>query len=406
MNRTRFCLITTVYPPYHPGGCGLHVYHLANLLAEDGHYVEVVYSADAYKYKLRRKRAGAYPHHPNVVLRGIKSGVGKLSPLFTYLSGYPLGAYRQIKKILEKEFDVIHYHNISLFGGLPILGLGKGVKLFTLHTYWLFCPAHYLWKMGREGCQEKECLSCLLYYRRPPQFWRYTSLRERMLDKIDALIIPCRFMIERHLQEGFKKRMECIPYFVHTAGGGDTELLDKEFSHLRPFFLFVARLEAYKGPQVAVSAFRKKKGDSNLLMVGTGTMGNYLEDLAGDDRRIKFLSYVPPEKLSWFYQNAVALIAPSVWPEMGNQAVSQAQSCGTPTIAADSGFLREVVGETGSGIMYQNQEELIKAMDMMEDPRLREKYSSRARSAYQRFFTPEKFKEKYYPLLEGLINRK
>ena len=42
VKKRRFCLITTFYPPYHSGGCGLHVYHLANLLAGRGELAEAV----------------------------------------------------------------------------------------------------------------------------------------------------------------------------------------------------------------------------------------------------------------------------------------------------------------------------------------------------------------------------
>jgi hypothetical protein len=47
-----------------------------------------------------------------------------------------------ILQILETGFDVIHYHNISLVGGPTILAYGQGIKLYTMHEYWLVCPTH------------------------------------------------------------------------------------------------------------------------------------------------------------------------------------------------------------------------------------------------------------------------
>jgi len=396
-------MITTFYPPYHTGGCGLHVYDLANLLAEDGHHVEVIHCLDSYYLKEKRKRGGKYPHNKNVLVHSIKSNFGKLSPISNYLFGYPLFTAGKIKRILNRGFDIIHYHNISLFGGPYVLRLGKGIKLFTLHTYWLFCPTHYLWKFKREVCQKKECLMCQLRYGLPPQLWRYTNFRDRMLSKVDALIMPSQFMRDKHIEEGIKVRTDCIPYFVFPRQVLNTAYWEKELGKYKPFFLFVARIEPYKGPQVAVKAFRKKKGDCRLLVVGSGSYMNLVKSLAGADPRIVFLGYTLRDKLSWLYKNAVALIVPSVWPEMGNQAVLDAMSFGTPVIAAENACLTELVQENEAGIVYRTEEELITACDAMEDASLRSKYSAKARVAYNEHYTPRKFLEKYYELIKEFL---
>ncbi len=402
MENLRFCLVTTFYPPFHPGGCGLHVYHLAELLARNGHRVEGICSGDAHRHKLRGKRAGGYPRHRNVTVHRLRSPGGRLEPLLTYLSGGPFFSRTGINRILDRGFDVIHYHNISLFGGIRLLGAGTGLKLFTQHTYWLFCPTHYLWKNNRRVCDRKDCLRCLISYRRPPQFWRWGGLRDRMLSGIDSLVMPCRYMLHRHREEGFGQRMDCLPYFVNPVEVKDPERAERDFSGLRPFFLFVARLEEYKGARVAVEAFLKKSGSSRLVMVGTGSLERELRQLAASDPRIRFLRYVAPDRLDWLYQNAVALLAPSIWPEMGNQTVLQAFSCGTPVIASRVGLLPELVEDHRAGIVFQTGEELIAAMAEMEKPSVRERFLEPALRAYRDEYTPEKFLRRYYRLLESL----
>ena len=402
METKRFCLITTFYPPFHPGGCGLHVYHLADLLARDGHRVDVICSGDAHAYKLKERREGYYPHHENVTVHRIRSGAGRFEPLLTYLFGGPVFSRAPIRRILKNDFDVIHYHNISLFGGIRSLNLGDGIKLFTQHTYWLFCPAHYLWKNNRRVCDSKECLRCLATFRRPPQFWRYGGIRNRMLEKVDSLIMPCRYMLERHRAEGFSGRMDCLPYFVDPVEKDIRTESGREFGSLKPFFLLVARLEEYKGARLAVEAFRKKSGNCRLVIVGTGSMEEELRTLSSADSRIRFLKYLAPEKLAWLYQNAVALLAPSVWPEMGNQTVLQAFSCGTPVIASRVGLLPELVEEHGAGIIFSDEKELLAAMESMEDAAVRSRFVEPARNAYRTQYTPEKFLERYYRLIENL----
>ena len=74
----------------------------------------------------------------------------------------------RLKAILGSRFDVIHYHNISLIGGPKILHFGQGIKLYTLHEYWLLCPTHLLFKYNRKPCTHQHCFACTLAYKRPP----------------------------------------------------------------------------------------------------------------------------------------------------------------------------------------------------------------------------------------------
>ena len=97
-----------------------------------------------------------------------------LAVLGAYLLGRP-GAYaRRLKRILETlSPDIIHYHNISLMGGPGTLRVGRALKLYTAHEYWLVCPTHVLFKFDGKACTERQCLRCLLHARRPPQPWRW-----------------------------------------------------------------------------------------------------------------------------------------------------------------------------------------------------------------------------------------
>src|SRR3972149_1258566 len=131
----RFCMITTFYPPYTFGGDGIFVQRLSNELAKRGHHVEVIHCQDAYLTLADKKPAKPYENHPSVIVHGLKSPFGFLSPLATQQTGYPFFKSSRIRKILQKGFDVIHYHNISLVGGPNILAYGKGVKLYSMHEY-------------------------------------------------------------------------------------------------------------------------------------------------------------------------------------------------------------------------------------------------------------------------------
>jgi len=401
-------MLTTFYPPYHTGGCGIHVHQLSNLLAQQGHQVEVIHCLDSYSIKRKTKQRGKYEKHTNLKVHRIESGAGRISPALTYLTGYPLLVGKKIKRILEKGFDVIHYHNISLFGGLATLGFGNAIKLFTLHTYWLICPTHYLWKFNHEICQDKECLKCTVFYgKMPPQLWRYSNLRDKMLKNVDALIAPSVFLRDRHLEEGIKTPLEWISNFVLPPGQNNVlkeESSAGEVESLVPYFLFAGRLEFHKGVQVLIRAYARQKRRSRLLIAGDGTYFRALKLQAGNNPNIVFLGQVSPEKLKVLYGNALALIMPSLWHENSSIAVLEATSHGLPIIATGNGGLREVVDGNKAGIVYADADELTDALERIEeDVNLRDKLVDSTLRAYQKYYTPEAYLRKYYGLIDKFL---
>jgi len=404
----RICMITTFYPPYHTGGCGIYVYRLSNLLAQQGHQVEVIHGVDSYFTKRRTKQRGRYEKHVNLKVHRIKSGVGRIAPTMTYLTGYPLLVAKKIGRILLRDFDVIHYHNISLFGGPAVLGFGEGVKLFTLHTYWLICPTHYLWKFNCEICQEKECLKCMIFYGKvPPQLWRYSGLRDKALKNVDALIALSAFLKRKHQEEGIKAHLEWIPNFVLPPRQNMMRKEENslaEVKNLVPYFLYVGRLEFYKGVQVLIKAYIKKRRKSRLLVAGDGTYSGVLKLQSGNNPNIVFLGQVPPDKLGALYRHALALIVPSLWHENSSSAVLEAMSHGIPVITTGNGGLMEVVDGNQAGIIYGDVDELVDALERMEeDPNLRNKLAANALKAYQKYYTPEACLHKYYSLIDRFL---
>src|SRR5688572_7155892 len=126
----KFCMITTFYPPYNFGGDGIQVQRLSNALARAGHNVHVIHSVDAYfAAGGNKKQIPNDPEsEPRVTVHSLKSSAGMLSPLLTQQTGFPFFKERRIEEILSQhDFDVIHYHNISLIGP-AVLRLGSAIK--------------------------------------------------------------------------------------------------------------------------------------------------------------------------------------------------------------------------------------------------------------------------------------
>jgi glycosyltransferase involved in cell wall biosynthesis len=398
----RFCMITTFYPPYNFGGDGIFVHRLSNELARRGHQVEVIHCIDAYRLLARQEPTGTYDDHPNVTVHGLKSPFGFLSPLATQQTGYPIFKSARIQQILEKGFDVIHYHNISLVGGPKILEYGQGIKLYTMHEFWLVCPTHVLFRFNRAACTQPHCFLCELVHKRPPQWWRYLGLLEAAVKHVDAFIAPSRFSKDKHHQMGLDVPIVHLPNFVLDAASSPASDSATGETPEEPYFLFVGRLEKLKGLQTLLPVFHHYQ-KAQLLIAGTGSYEPRLRQLANGSGNIRFLGHLSARQLQALYRQAVAVIVPSICFEIFPLVIIEAFRQQTPAIVRNLGGMPEIVRESGGGFVCDAEEELVAAMDqLLADPARRDELGRRGYEAYQRNWTAEAHLKRYFALIREI----
>ncbi len=403
----RFCFLSIFYPPYSFGGDAIFVSRLANALARHGHEVDVIHCVDSYRTLAAKEPQETFAHHPNVTVHSLRSRIGRLSPLVAQQTGMTWPKTDAILKVFySKKFDVIHYHNISLFGP-RVLQLqpdyGDYIKLYTTHEHWLVCPMHVLWKNNERVCDKPECLRCTLKFRRPPQLWRYSKLLERCEASVDTFIAPSLFTQRMHHERGFKFPMTVIPHFVPQ----DNQIAPANSSpHPRPYFLYVGRLEKIKGVETLLPAFRGYD-HADLLIAGTGTLEKELQRQAEGMSNVYFLGAVPQKQLRDLYRHAIAVLVPSSGYEVLGLIVLEAHLQRTPVIAHDLGALTEVVEQSQGGLLYRTPEELLTAMERLRgDAQLRGQMGERGYQAYGRKWTEDVHLEAYFRVLEETARRK
>ncbi len=406
MTGLRFCMITTFYPPYNFGGDGIGVQRLSEALARRGNHVTVIHDADAYLALTRGREPNPQPPRDGVHVVPLKSGLGTLSPLLTQQTGRPLVNGARIRRIVaEGNFDVVQFNNVSLVGGPGVLAVGDGaVKLYEAHEHWLVCPSHVLWRHNREVCTGRQCLRCVLHYRRPPQLWRYTGYLERQLAHVDAFIAKSEFSRRKHHEFGFPREIEVVPYFlpdarpVDTTAGGDSP-------HDRPFFLFVGRLEKIKGLDDVIPLFRDYR-DADLLIAGDGEYAPALRRRAEGLSRVKFLGRVTPEDLRQYYRHAIASIVPSICFETFGIILIEAFRQGTPVIARRIGPFPEIVERCGGGLLFDDAGELAAGMRrLQEDAELRQQMARSARRGFEEHWSEEAVMPRYLEVVRDSASR-
>ena len=402
-------MITTFYPPYNFGGDGIFVHRLSNALASRGHLVEVIHCVDAYYASGgRRGKEMLHSRHPNVTVHSLKSPFGFLSPLATQQTGFPVFKATRIRKVLESNFDVIHYHNISLVGGPKILEYGEGIKLYTMHEYWLVCPTHVMFKFKREACTRPSCLPCQATYLRPPQWWRYSGLIDASVKHVDAFISPDLFTKEKHREMGFNAPVVHLPHFVSSEDPvSSSPPLPAADNPREPYFLFVGRLEKLKGLQTIIPVFKSHQ-KARLLIAGTGSYEARLRRLAEDNNNIRFLGFVSGATLDALYREAVAVIVPSINYEVSPPLVIiEAFRQGTPAIVRNLGSMPEIIQESGGGYLFDSEEELAAVMDkLVGDTMHRQELGSLAYQNYKAKRSEEAYCREYFHLIERICAQK
>jgi len=404
----RFCFLSIFYPPYSFGGDAIFVWRLANALAGRGHEVDVIHCVDSYKVLAKSEPTQAFQDHPGVTVHSLRSRLGLLSPLLAQQVGITWPKTDAILEVFySKKFDVIHYHNTSLFGP-KVLQLEPDyhdfVKLYTSHEHWLVCPMHVLWKNNERVCEKPDCFRCTLKFKRPPQWWRYTNLLEKCTAAVDTFASPSAFTRQKHRERGFRPSMEVLPYFVPALDDGVSAA--GASPHLRPYFLYVGRLEKIKGVETMFPAFRRYP-NADLLIAGTGSWDELLRHQAEGMANVHFLGKLNQDELQNYSANAIAVIVPSLCYEVFPITFLEACRAGTPSIARDIGGLTEMVEQSGGGILYRNDEALLAAIERLHtDPALRHEMGRRAYRAFVDRWTEKVHMEAYFRVLEETARRK
>lgn len=406
MRSLRFCMLTTFYPPYNFGGDGIAVRRLSRALARRGHRVSVVHDIDAFKVLDSGPEPDSEPEPDGVEVIGLRSRLGTFSSLLTHQFGQPVIHGGRIRRFLQdRDFDVIHFNNVSLLGGPGVLALGDALKIYEAHEHWLVCPTHVLWRHNREVCDARECLRCVLRHRRPPQVWRYTGQLERQLDHVDLFIAKSEFSRDKHYEFGFPRSMRVLPYFLPDREEGDGAST-RARPHPRPYFLFVGRLEKIKGLQDVIPAFEAYRS-ADLLVAGEGEYGPALRRRSRGIPGIRFLGRVSSAALKRYYRHAIACIVPSICYETFGIILIEAFRQGTPVIARRIGPFPEVVEACGGGLLFRTRDELLTAMESLQDDRpLRDRLSEAARKGFDAHWSESAVLPRYLELINEAGERR
>jgi glycosyltransferase involved in cell wall biosynthesis len=182
------------------------------------------------------------------------------------------------------------------------------------------------------------------------------------------------------------------------------ELVQKTSSK---YVLVVGGRKHYKNFKAAVSGFYESslpKLGFSMICIGSGfsETENKLIDSLGLKQQIMVFENAKADELNYFYQNAFALIYPSLYEGFGLPPL-EAMVCRCPVIASNTSSIPEVVGDAGILIDPHKPNEIAVALDNLLSDEIRNDYIIRG-IARAKLFDWEKTAQQHIEIYKSLAS--
>lgn len=336
-------ILTDVFPPDSQGGAALIPYYQAIGLRERGWKVGVITSC------LEENNSETGVQHEQEILvhrlfrtlplrRKIPSTFSNALQVSLSLSNPFMTAPIQ-KAIDNFQPDLIHAHHIPRISYKTFQTVSPSIpKILTFHTFHYECPKGGLFRKYRKTICSGKPLPCRLYQDR----------LKSTLQGTDAVIAISNFVEKRLSSSGYpRERLHYIP-------NGVPDLGTRHFS--RPSrnkdILYVGRLDTNKGVAGLIQAFSEIRNEqTQLIIIGDGPTKASLEASAASDPRVVFLGWLEPSRVADWYRKSRIVVVPSVWHELMNTVICEAQSWGRAVIATDVGGNSDMIKDDYNGIL-------------------------------------------------------
>lgn len=342
------CFVTPEYFPI-SGGTGAYVFYLSHSLQQMGHNVHVV---------ARDKQDS------EGTVNGIKvhyiSGVGNA---LTRYWKFARSASKKIKELNEEiGFDIIHA-NLPL---VPSFAIPKDSAKA------LVCAVHSTWK-GEAIVTKKDNPKELNPNEKA--MLRFNSIlrsyEKKLMNRSDALIAVSKYTVNE-LTELYGISTEKIHVIYNGVGTQKFKPRPNKLELRHQFglepdkkiVLFVGRLYHRKGLEPllrSIPPVLKEFSNVTFAISGTGfkekeqSLRNLTKELKIENY-VKFLGYVPDEKLPELYSASDIFVLPAIY-ENFPFAILEAQSTALPVISTNVGGIPEFLDDGKNGFVIEPGDE-------------------------------------------------
>ncbi len=207
---------------------------------------------------------------------------------------------------------------------------------------------------------------------------------------------------EKYISFSLAQRQQLpeLNWYANIYHGVDTDLFSfKETPE--DYILFIGRITHDKGAHIAIQA--ALKAGVNLKIAGRSYGGESywhteIEPHINGDT-ISYCGEVSLMEKIPLIQNAKAIIFPTLYQETFGYVLIEAMSCGTPVIAFPNGSVPEIIKNSKTGFLVNNEEEMVEAIKKIH---MIDRHEVRNRA--EQFFGLKKMITHYENVYERAIN--
>lgn len=270
-------------------------------------------------------------------------------------------AYIKVYRLVRKHrIRYVHVHNFSYSASASVFWAAKAAganTLFTVHNYRLFCLNGIFFRQQQTCmlCEEKKSFGPGIAYRCFKSSTLFSSLLAASIRfhrkintwhrKVDTFVVINPLIHQLLLNHGVsaEKLFDKSNFLEARLTPDPSENKPRE-----DFYLFTGRMSEEKGVRHIVEAFQAN--GKKLVIVGNGPLENWIRQRS--NHAIQYHNAVPREALFSMYRSCKALLFGSLWPEGQPMTLIEAQSFGTPVIAASSAVTTQIIGSQ-RGLLYK-----------------------------------------------------
>ncbi|MBF0552519.1 MAG: glycosyltransferase family 4 protein [Deltaproteobacteria bacterium] len=339
----RIAITTEITDDPEPTGCQYYASHLVNELLRRNDLDITLIGSDRFRRELFPDQARVYIHKP-----------------FRIMNTAFLSALINPPRCLD-EFDIVH------------------------------CPASIAPFFFKPKARVIMSVHDLI----PNLFPEYNTARRNIYFKY--LLQPRLRNVDKLISISDNTKNDLIRVFnipserIQTIYAGVDEQFQPDDRPKEEFILAVSTLEPRKNLKGIINSYIRLKKQSHISakLFLVGRCGWYYHDIlkVPDEYRddIKFLGYVPRDRLVELYQTALFFVFPSFYEGFG-LPVLEAMACGCPVITSNQSSLPEVGGQACHYIDPYQPEQMDQAMHLLlEDEAYRADLAARGLIQAQKF---------------------
>lgn len=383
----RILIFNELYSPLQKGGAEVSTQLLAESLCGLGHEVHVCTSSNRNYDEIIN---GIYVHRRiqhNLYWSYEKDNMPKRKKLCWHLKEtYNIDNKLMISRLLDEvKPDILH---TNVFTGFSVIiwQIAKKKQVPIVHTlrdYYLMCVRCTLFNHGSRCI--KQCLLCKLT----------SVLKKKMSRNVDAIVGISRYILQKHLQEGyFKNAIEqaVIPNSVFSISSDKNIKREKVIGYL-------GRIHSSKGIELLIESFQKL-GLTNYKLEIAGDGNNEYVNLLKMKYESENIKFIGRTDAVFFLSRIALLVVPSLWDEPFGRVIIEAHACGCPVFVSNRGGMPELINDTnGKVFKLERKDSLFKLLGQFVKGQLHFKFIHSSLEKYSTDIIAAEYLKLFYSLL-------